>query len=365
VNRLLICGLLFAAMSATAAERVISNAMAPDLTGDGRGGFALSWYEPKEKAVRISILHDGAWSEPMTIAQGDDVKANRADTPIIAVDGNTIVATFAKANGHGRNVYVTRSNDGGKTWSKPATPHPTIASEFGFVSVASNGDLIWLDGRGLPGGEEGKGDMQFHFTTLKKDGTLAKDETLDGRACDCCPTSMVLVDGRPVVAYRDRSDAEVRDISIMRRTTQGWSKPTAVHADNWTIKGCPVNGPALAARGADVVIAWFTGANDDPRVNVAFSRDGGANFGNPIRVDTGKPTGRVGVAFTGDDVVVTWLADGALNARRVSTKGALRTPVRLGEAGGLPRVAASKDNVAIAFAAGDSVRFETIELPRN
>lgn len=358
---------LFLAGTANAAERVIPNAMAPFLAADGRGGFVLSWFEPKVKAVRVATLRGDAWSEPRTIASGETVKANRADTPVIAADGDTIVATYSVSKGgHGRNVYITRSADAGKTWSKPLMPHPALASEFGFVSLTPHGDMIWLDGRGLPGGHEGAGDMQFHYTTLGKDGTLAKDETLDARVCDCCPTAMVLTPRGPLVAYRDRSDSEVRDISIVRRTDAGWTKPRTVHADGWTIKGCPVNGPQLDSRGNDVVIAWFTGANDDPRVNVAFSRDGGATFGKPVRVDGGRPAGRSDVAFLGDGAaVVTWIADGALHARRVGRDGALGKPVRIAEAAGLPRVAVSKENVAVAFGAGDGVRFAMIDLPRN
>lgn len=367
MKRLMIVGILFAAVNATAAERLVSNAMAPFVAADGRGGFVLSWFEPKEKAVRVATLRNGEWSEPMTIAQGETVKANRADTPVLAVDGDTIVATYSVSNGHGRNVYITRSTDAGKTWSKPLMPHPAMASEFGFVSLTSRGDMIWLDGRGLPGGHEGQGDMQFHYTSLRKDGTLAADEAIDARVCDCCPTSMVMTSSGPLVAYRDRSDDDVRDISIIRKTAAGWSKPKPVHADNWKIKGCPVNGPQLDARGSEVAIAWFTQADDDPRVNVAFSRDGGATFGKPYRVDAGnKPTGRADIAFASDGgVIVSWIADGALHARRVTLKGAMGAPVRVAEAAGLPRLAVSKDTVAVAFGAGDGVRFTTIDVPRN
>jgi hypothetical protein len=361
----LILGLLLVVGTANAAERVISNAMAPYVAGDGRGGFVVSWFEPKAKAVRVATLSGNKWSEVMTIAQGETVKANRADTPTIAADGATIVANYSVSNAHGRNIYVTRSTDGGKSWSKPQMPHPAMASEFGFVSLTSRGDVIWLDGRGLPGGHEGAGDMQFHYTTLKKDGTLAKDETVDARVCDCCPTAMVMTASGPVVAYRDRSDDEVRDISIVRRTASGWSKPKPVHADDWHIKGCPVNGPQLDARGNDVVIAWFTAAQDDPRVNVAFSHDGGATFGAPIRVDPGKPTGRVDVAFAGDGAIVSWVADGALHARRVGLDGTLAAIKRVGEAAGFPHLAVSKENVAVVYGAGDGVRFETVDVPRN
>jgi BNR repeat-like domain len=367
VRRLTIPALLFAAVTATAAERTIPGAMAPYLAGDGRGGFAVSWFESKEKTVRVATLRNGTWSEPMTIAKGETVKANRADTPVIAVDGDTILATYSVGKGHhGRNVYVTRSTDAGKTWSKPVMPHPALESEFGFVSLTPRGDMIWLDGRGLPGGKEGAGDMQFHYARVKDDGTLDKVEVLDSRVCDCCPTSMVVTSAGPLIAYRDRSDDDVRDISVIRRDPSlGWLKPKTVHEDGWTIKGCPVNGPSLDARGADVALAWFTGADNDPRVYVAFSRDGGANFGKPYRVDTGKPAGRVDVAFDGNGVIVSWIAGTSLYARRATLKGAMGAAVQVAEAAGLPRLAVSNGTVAVAYGATDGVHFTTIELPRN
>src|SRR5690606_29778853 len=101
----------------------------------------------------------------------------------------------------------------------------------------------------------------------------------------------------------------------------------AVHADNWEISGCPVNGPALAADGHQVAIAWFTAANDSARVKVAFSGDAGASFGDPIVADDGAPAGRVDVALLqGGDALVTWIErvggdTAAVRVRRVRRDG--------------------------------------------
>ena len=37
---------------------------------------------------------------------------------------------------------------------------------------------------------------------------------------------------------------------------------TAVYNDGWKIAACPVNGPAVAANGKRVALAWFTAPND-------------------------------------------------------------------------------------------------------
>jgi hypothetical protein len=82
-----------------------------------------------------------------------------------------------------------------------------------------------------------------------------------------------------------------------------------VHADGWRIDACPVNGPAVAAHGDEVAVAWFT-APDQPRVRVAFSADGGRTFGPPLEVASGKVVGRVDVVLLQDGrAVVSWLAE--------------------------------------------------------
>ena len=98
----------------------------------------------------------------------------------------------------------------------------------------------------------------------------------------------------PLVVYRDRSRLEERDIAVVRRRDGRWEEPRALPADLWRIEGCPVNGPAVAAHDRRVAVAWFTAANDVPRVRLAFSADAGASFGAPVTVDDGNPLGRVG-----------------------------------------------------------------------
>jgi hypothetical protein len=128
------------------------------------------------------------------------------------------------------------------------------------------------------------------------------------------------------VVYRDRTEDEVRDIYFARRDGDGWTQGRPVHDDGWVIGGCPVNGPAMDAAGEDVVVAWFTGAQDDPRVRVAFSSDAGDTFQVPVRVDDGRPVGRVDVVRLNDGAaLVAWLEEGddgaQIRLRRVTPAG--------------------------------------------
>jgi hypothetical protein len=112
----------------------------------------------------------------------------------------------------------------------------------------------------------------------------------------------------PIVAYRDRSATEIRDISISRYVNGQWSEPAVMHRDNWQINACPVNGPALSASGRRVAIAWFSAKGEQGHAYAAFSTDAGASFGTPIALDDFSALGRVDVALLDDgSAMATWI----------------------------------------------------------
>ena len=152
--------------------------------------------------------------------------------------------------------------------------------------------------------------MTLRTATVSSDGSLHNEALLDARVCDCCGTASAQTDEGAVVAYRNRSDDEIRDIYLTRFTNGEWTEPVAVHNDGWRIEGCPVNGPAILARGQEVVVAWFTMADGEPLVKLARSVDQGSQFDPPIRINTENSLGRVDLAWLANgDLVVSYLVD--------------------------------------------------------
>jgi hypothetical protein len=351
----------------------------PSVVSDGANGFLLAWTDKKAQTLNLAAYRDGRWFQPRMIAHGDLLTGHANFPSVAAGPRGVLFAQWVERHAHGSTVRIARSRDGGATWSAPVTPHPDVVSAFGFVSLAPNADgsadAIWLDGRGLEGGVEGHGDMQLHAARIDARGQLASEQLVDARVCDCCQTSMASTPNGAVAVYRDRSPKEIRDIGIVRRTANGWSQPTLLHADGWQIPGCPVNGPQIAASGDDVAVAWYTGAKNQPRVNVAFSSNGGASFAAPVRIDGGHPAGHVAIAMLPDrSALVTWLEEASgkvqLLARRVRAGGVTEAPTLVAEAAsahaaGYPRIAVSKENVAVVWN-GDgpqpSVRLAMISL---
>lgn len=220
---------------------------------------------------------------------------------------------------------------------------------------------VWLDGRKYnKEGHSPTNEMMVVSTTIGADGRLGREVRLDERACDCCQTAVAMTADGPIVAYRDRSPDEIRDIYVVRRVADRWSAPALVHNDGWKIAACPVNGPAIAAAERQVALAWFTSANDSARVKVAFSSDAGATFGAPVRIDEGQPAGRVDVALLRDgSALVSWIEriggdTAAVRVRRVTSDGKADAPITVGSssaarASGFPRVIVTGNDAIFAW----------------
>lgn len=340
----------------------------PELFTTSDNRVILSWVEKvgeKRYALRFAARDAAGWSEARTAAEGENWFINWADFPsVVALPGGSLASHRLVKSGPGSYAYdvqVSLSKDGGKSWGVPVVPHSDkTPTEHGFVSLIPLPDgrvgAVWLDGRNLKDVKEGEEEngplpvsMTLRYAAIDAEGQVSDEALLDERVCECCQTSAALTSEGPIVVYRDRSEKEVRDIYVVRRQGDGWSAPRTVFADNWEIQGCPVNGPSVAADGRRVAVAWYTEADDAPRVKVAFSDDAGATFGGPVQVDDGDAMGRVDVLVLPDgSALVCWMSGtadgGAIKTRHVSHDGALgpvavvaRTDVS--RASGFPRMA--------------------------
>ena len=314
----------------------------PYLFTDNNGDVYLSWIEgaKDDASFKFSKLDGTKWTPPVPISSGKDWFVNWADYPMIATNGQEFIAHFLQKSGEGTyayNVMLTSSGDQGKSWKQPAALNEDgKEAEHGFVSLLPYNDgffATWLDGRntvmeGMEHHEGHHGQMSLRAAILAKDGSKIKEWELDERTCDCCQTSAAITDHGPVVVYRDRSQDEIRDMSIVRLDNGEWTKPMTVYNDNWKIEGCPVNGPRIAAEGNNLAVAWFSMPDNKAQVNVIFSQDGGKTFGKQIRVDEGRVIGRVDVVMSKDgNVVVSWMEGMVVKAAKVSRDGVVGTAV--------------------------------------
>ena len=296
----------------------------PQLSVSPRG-VLLSWIERTGDRATLKFAErtGTGWSDARTVAFGDDWFVNWADVPsVIRLDDGTLAAHWLQMSGsetYAYDVRLAHSKDDGRTWSPSVTPHHDgTRREHGFASLfqmpGAGLGLIWLDGRAMASAAghddhgAAEGAMSVRFGAFDTRWRQTSEMAVDLRVCECCPTTAVMTSDGPIVAYRNRTDDEIRDIYVSRFEQGGWSAPTAVHDDGWKIAACPVNGPMLSARGRDVAIAWFTLKDDVGHVYAAFSSDAGRTFGDPIRLDGVSALGRVDIELLADgSALATWI----------------------------------------------------------
>ncbi len=304
----------------------------------------LSWVTEETDAMaslNYSYLVDGKWLESKEITKGKNWFVNWADFPMISENNGNLLSHILEKSTKDTYSYDIKLNllpKGKSDWSTNMPLHTDgTKTEHGFVTALSFGEnsffITWLDGRNSvneghehDGGHGSEGTMNLRAAEVSSDGTVSNDVLLDDRTCSCCQTTAAITNDGPVVFYRDRSDEEIRDISVTRLVNGKWTEPKSVHNDGWKINGCPVNGPKVSAIGNDLAIAWFTAANNKPKVNVAFSRDGGENFDEPILISGHEPMGRVDVFMLDDNnAIVSWMEsvenESQLRAMRVNRSG--------------------------------------------
>jgi hypothetical protein len=412
----------------------------PQMTVSARG-ILLSWIERSgaRASLRFAERSSTGWSEPRTVASGDDWFVNWADVPsVLRLDSGALVGHWLQKSGSDPYAYDVRlsySTDDGRSWSPSFTPHHDgTRTEHGFASLfempGSGLGLIWLDGRSMAGeappqmaekpdrsgsaspaavsfgpasggarrleeptaqgmpafktSNEGhdahaadRGAMTIQFGSFDAQWKQTRETPVDVRVCECCPTTAAVTSDGPIVAYRDRSEDEVRDISVARFENGKWASPVPVYNDRWKIAACPVNGPMLSARGRDVVLAWFTVKTDVGHAYVAFSSDAGRTFGQPIRLDEASAIGRVDVVLLPDgSAAATWIESAGqrstLALRRVQPSGQRSPLVAVSaidgaRASGYPRLAHHGSELLFAWtenqAGKPAVKTATASVP--
>lgn len=288
----------------------------PHLTTAPNGDIYLSWIEKGEHnatTLKYSKLDGNKWSESQSIATGDDWFVNWADFPSLMVNGEQMAAHWLQKSEEGTydyDVKLSLSSNNGANWSQAQTVHNDgISAEHGFASMVPMQNqqtfITWLDGRNT---KEENGAMTLRGAIFNQVGEAQERWELDNRICDCCQTGAAMTENGPIVIYRDRSENEIRDMSVVRWVNGTWTQPTPIAIELWEIAGCPVNGPQITANGNQVVATWFTAAQGTAKVKTAFSQDAGATFGNPIIVSEGNTLGRVGIgSLPNGEVVVSYM----------------------------------------------------------
>ena len=346
-----------------------ANTSAPQLTASARG-VLVSWLEQADPNFNLKFAErsNGSWSAAQTIASDKNWFVSAADVPtVMRMTNGTLVANWYPAVDFRLEAYDIRlaySKDEGKTWSPPLVPHhDKTRTQHGFVSMfempAGGLGLVWLDGRNQ-GKQPEDAEMALYFASYDTAWKQTAEVAANTRVCECCTTSAAVTPDGVVAAFRDRSPKEIRDIHVTRFDGGKWTDAQAVHDDNWEVDSCPVNGPALSARGRQLAAAWFSGKDDKGQAFAAFSTDAGRSWGPPIKLEDEASLGHVDIEMLDDgSAVATWVEfaneRSQFRMRRIEPSGTRSAAITISgnsRVSGYPRVARSGNELVFAWTEG-------------
>lgn len=214
---------------------------------------------------------------------------------IIALGDGTLVASYTTKpeKSFEGTIYVTRSTDGGKSFSPPQPIVEGKGQRFETFLPSADGRRLyaaWLDKRDAQAAKD-KGEA-FEGSGIavawSDDGgaSFSGKKILLDHSCECCRIGAALDrDGRPVFVWRQVFENNQRDHMAAKLSADGTALIGArVSADQWATS-CPHQGPAMAV---DAVgrwhVAWFTRGKARQGLFYARSEDGGKSFGEPERI---------------------------------------------------------------------------------
>jgi len=335
-------------------ERVVGWISAPDGGADG--------------SLHLSVTPAGAAGPRPVVTLRDPlgpIEAHGEAPPQLAADSSGGISVLYAV---GREIpgqrwpvsalRFTRSTDGGRSWSPPVTVNDGTefgAHNFHALTAAPDGSLLatWLDAR------EGRSGV---WMSRSRDGgrTWTQNRPIyTDPTCPCCRTAVAVdAHGAIFVAWRAVLPGDVRDVVVTRSADGGssWSPPVRARADGWVYPGCPHAGPSLKVDAHGVLhIGWWTGKDGEAGVYYARSDDGGRSFAAlPIAVGKQARPAHVQLALDADSGVVVAWDDGLSEMPRVLLRRSADGGRSFGPAAELsePGVAASYPVVAVY---GDSV----------
>jgi len=253
------------------------------------------------------------------------------------------------------SIRFSRAGTMRTVWSPAVTVNDDLKpASHGFqtAAVAPDGTIYiaWLDGRDGRGSTEGAtGGTTSIYMTKSTDGgkTWSKNVRVGTNVCPCCRVTWGFVNGKVIIGWRYVEAGDIRDIYVATSEDKGdtWGKAVPVFKDGWKIKGCPHVGPAMAVMGGKLYVTWFTEGSNDPAIYLAVSSDGGKTFGarTKLSVGTTDPThpqivvneDRMAVVFQARDAKAKggWGKMGVYY-REIHADGAMSPLVRAGEGKG-------------------------------
>lgn len=182
------------------------------------------------------------------------------------------------------DIWYTRSNDNGATWTTPvsisgADDSSIYAQDFPSIACDSSDNLYvtHLDSRETQ--RQQNSNVHLYFTKSTDGGmSWSANKKIEsytgvssGGTCECCTENIASSpDGHLYVVFRSNI-SDLRNIWLERSEDRGetWAPALKVQNGDWHISECPVSGPSLTLGPDETAYVSWRDARDDSGSNKA------------------------------------------------------------------------------------------------
>lgn len=261
----------------------------------GKDGRLWLTYAVAGKIYGAASRDNGkSFAPPFLIAALDPATLDdngEARPKLVALDDGTLVASYTTKpeRSYEGTIFITRSSDEGKSFSKPQPLIDGKGQRFDAFVLGPKGRLYvaWLDKtnaeKAKAAGETFAGSGIAVAWSDDGGATFAGRTILQNHSCECCRIGAALDrDGLPVFTWRHVFENNHRDHMVAKLSADGTSLVGGrVSSDEWATT-CPHHGPTLAIDKAGAWhVAWFTRGKQRQGLFYARSTDGGKTFSEP------------------------------------------------------------------------------------
>jgi hypothetical protein len=158
--------------------------------------------------------------------------------------------------------------------------------------------------------------------------------------------SLLFPDGTMLVFYHNTTPGETSDPRVQRRWEGVWQEPFPLGREGWKNSNPDPSLLDAAAQAPWVCAAWFTAADDEPRILLSSSPDAGQRWTSAVRADLGHARGSPSLLLLDDgSKLVSWFEEqgddesepAGLYLRRYSASGwSIRPALLVRETGNTP-----------------------------
>jgi hypothetical protein len=314
---------------------------------DGAGNWVAVWDSTDTLGDTIGADYDilvsystnngATWSPVQALNTNADTDSGADFSPALATDaaGHWVVVWFSVDTlggtiGSDRDILVSRSSDGGATWTDPAplnTDADTDTSVDEYPTLGTDGNGTWIavwDSDGGPGGKDAEYNMLFSRSTdngmtwsspAAVDSGAGTNDGLDGFA-----KLAANGDGDWVMVWQSAATLGTTigadsDILVSRSSNDGvsWSIPEPLNTNAATDSGDDDSATIATDGAGNWVSAWSSSDSlggtigTDTDILVSRSTDNGDTWTAPAPLNNATNGAADGLPWIATDGAGTWL----------------------------------------------------------